>query len=124
MHNLSLWKGQEYVGVGAGAYSYFNKKRYNNPENIELYIKNKFIWKIIKITQKTEINEFILLRLRLIYGIHINEFEDMFNQNFLKIFNTTIEKLIKQRSITYRNGTLKLTKKGIDLYNQVVMEFI
>ncbi len=39
-HNLDCWKQKEYLGLGAAAHSYIDKKRYSNTTSIEEYIKN------------------------------------------------------------------------------------
>jgi oxygen-independent coproporphyrinogen-3 oxidase len=38
-HNLIYWKPQPYVGIGAGAHSYLEGKRFNNIYNPEKYIE-------------------------------------------------------------------------------------
>ena len=39
-HNLRYWSGNEYVGVGAGAHSYFNNQRFSNIKSPKKYIEN------------------------------------------------------------------------------------
>ena len=38
-HNLGYWRGNDYLGFGAGAYSTYNDKRWTNIEEPEDYIK-------------------------------------------------------------------------------------
>ena len=37
-HNLTYWRNQPYLGLGAGAHSYFEKKRWHNVLSPEEYI--------------------------------------------------------------------------------------
>jgi oxygen-independent coproporphyrinogen III oxidase len=82
-HNFNFWMGQEYIGFGAGAHSYFGQKRYHNIRNLHKYTihptESSVIDEISEVNN--QIFEFILLRLRLInIGIDINEFEEKFGE--------------------------------------------
>lgn len=39
-HNLSYWRGEEYIGCGAGAVGFQDKRRYTKLKHIPSYIKN------------------------------------------------------------------------------------
>jgi len=38
-HNLTYWKNENYLGIGAGAHSHVNGQRWSNPNCVEAYIK-------------------------------------------------------------------------------------
>lgn len=130
-HNTNCWKQKQYIGLGTSAHSYLNKKRYSNTNNIEEYIKNIQENNIIKNitiheeqTEESTMNEYMLLGLRMIQGININEFKQKFKIDPTIKYKETLEKLQKENLIQITKTSIKLTKQGIDFGNIVWEEFI
>lgn len=130
-HNTNCWKQKQYIGLGTSAHSYLNKKRYSNTNNIEEYIKNiqeNNISKNITIheeqTEESTMNEYMLLGLRMIQGININEFKHKFKTDPTIKYKKILEKLQKENLIQITKTSIKLTKQGIDFGNIVWEEFI
>lgn len=130
-HNTNCWKQKQYIGLGTSAHSYLNKKRYSNTNNIEEYIKNiqeNNISKNITIheeqTEESTMNEYMLLGLRMIQGININEFKQKFKTDPTIKYKKILEKLQKENLIQITKTSIKLTKQGIDFGNIVWEEFI
>lgn len=130
-HNTNCWKQKQYIGLGTSAHSYLNKKRYSNTNNIEEYIKNiqeNNISKNITIheeqTEESTMNEYMLLGLRMIQGININEFKKKFKIDPTIKYKEILEKLQKENLIQITETSIKLTKQGIDFGNIVWEEFI
>lgn len=124
-HNLVYWNQGEYVGVGAGASSYIDKKRYTNVTNISKYIEN-YEDRIIEEVQDKEgqEREYIILKLRLTNGIDISEINEKFNINVCEKYKKQIEKMEKLELIECTKECIRLTKKGLDLANIVWEEFL
>ena len=130
-HNTNCWKQKQYIGLGTSAHSYLNKKRYSNTNNIEEYIKNiqeNNISKNITIheeqTEESTMNEYMLLGLRMIQGININEFKQKFKTDPTIKYKKILEKLQKENLIQITKASIKLTKQGIDFGNIVWEEFL
>lgn len=130
-HNTNCWKQKQYIGLGTSAHSYLNKKRYSNTNNIEEYIKNiqeNNISKNITIheeqTEESTMNEYMLLGLRMMQGININEFKQKFKIDPTIKYKEILEKLQKENLIQITKTSIKLTKQGIDFGNIVWEEFI
>ena len=68
--------------------------------------------------------EYMMLGFRKINGINISEFERRFRINPLLYFRFEIDKLVKEDLIEVDLDDIRLTKKGLDLANQVFEEFI
>ena len=124
-HNFDCWSQKEYIGFGTAAHSYFNGKRFSNKNTIEEYIE-KYNEKNIEEEQSREdmAKEYILLGLRKIDGVCISEFESKFQINPLFYFRFEISKLVDEDLIEIDLDNIRLTKKGLDLANQVWQEFI
>lgn len=132
-HNLAYWNQEEYIGLGAGASSYYKGERYTNECNIEKYISKINSNEDIRNTEEVEmkeskLREYIILKLRLTEGICLEEGNEKFGVKIQEIFEKEIEKLQKLNLIEVDLKTnktyMKLTEKGMDLANQVWEEFI
>jgi len=128
-HNMIYWKSEEYIGLGAGAHSYFESKRYNNVEKPKDYMYNISIGKIPAenihiLTEKDKISEYIILGLRLVDGINIKEFKHKFGKELSVLYGGNIDILIERGLLCFSGERLKLTSLGLDLANQVFVEFI
>lgn len=130
-HNLNCWNQKEYLGFGVAAHSYIKNKRYCNTNNIEEYIKNVQKGKILSNRTICEIQnkieeqkEYMLLGLRKIQGIDIQEFKNKFIDNPIYIFHKELEKLVKEELIEVDLNQIKLTSKGLDFANLVWEEFV
>lgn len=128
-HNLIYWNADEYIGFGAGAHSYFNKKRYNNIEDICKYsalLANKLIptENIQTIDDEDAMSEYMILRLRLIEGVSCKNFAQRFGQDLEIKYARQIDKLVSSSLADFNGDRIKLTTKGLDLANQAFIEFV
>lgn len=130
-HNLNCWNQKEYIGFGLAAHSYINNKRYCNTNNIKDYISNiqsSNFQKNIEIceiqNEENKKKEYMLLALRKLDGVNIQEFKNKFVDNPIYLYRKELEKLVKQELIEIDLNNIKLTKKGLDLANLVWEEFV
>ena len=131
-HNLDCWNQKEYIGFGTAAHSYIDGVRFSNTEDLKEYIDNIKANKydeniIIQENKQSKIEmkkEFLLLGLRKIEGIDLNDFKLKFNEDLASVFETEIIRLKGQGLIILKNNKLRLTNKGIDLANIVWQEFV
>ncbi|HPQ08925.1 MAG TPA: radical SAM family heme chaperone HemW [Bacteroidia bacterium] len=95
-HNSAYWLQKNYLGVGPSAHSYNGKERRWNLANNYLYlnkIKNGEVYFEKEVlSEKQKFNEYVLTRLRTMYGCNINEIELMFGENYKKHFLNIYEK--------------------------------
>lgn len=130
-HNLDCWSQKEYIGFGVAAHSYTNGIRYSNIENLEQYIKNyeedKTEENLIfheKQDREAMQKEYMLLGLRKIDGVSIQEFKIKFVANPVFLYHDKLEKLVNEDLIEIDGDQIKLTNKGLDLANIVWEEFV
>jgi len=116
-HNLNYWQNGNYLGIGAGAHSHIDGKRWSNPEAIEEYLANDYRRDAINrvSTIATDQSETILMGLRLIDGIPIEKF---------KGYEEKVSKLIGQGLLEQKNNKIKLSKRGLMLANLVFENFV
>lgn len=96
IHNSNYWKLKNYLGLGASAVGYYNRKRYENIKNVKTYIEHikqnkKPIKEIEYIDRETQKKEFIFLSLRTVKGININNYNKMFKEDFKDKYSSIIK---------------------------------
>lgn len=138
-HNIGYWKRREYLGFGIGAASLYKGKRFNNVADIQNYIDTfGFIKKaeipevlLTKVeenlhclSKKEQMEEFMFLGLRMMEGISIQEFERQFGAPFTSIYGKVVERFIGKGLLEKKKGYVRLTKRGIDISNYVMSEFL
>ncbi len=130
-HNLDCWKQKEYRGFGISASSYIDKKRFCNISNLSQYLKNieenNFKKNIIveeEQTKEEQMMEYMLLGLRRLNGVSVQQFENKFGENPTVLFKDKLNKLEKENLIMINDNKIKLSNKGLDLANVVWQEFV
>lgn len=128
-HNLVYWNNEEYFGFGAGAHGYLNGVRQAN-----IYPINKYIQTVeggdfpvrskTTLTEKERMEEEMFLGLRKTAGVSIDRFREKFGRNLLDIYGEQIERLVNRKLITITENSIRLTKAGKMVGNEVFMEFI
>lgn len=121
-HNLVYWNNEEYYGFGVGASGYIKDIRYSNTRNFSKYIEGNYIEEshIVKKNEKIE-NE-LILGLRKIEGISLEDFFLKYHQDITKYPN--IQNLIKKGCLLIEDGNIKIPKDKIYISNQILCQLI
>lgn len=131
-HNLDCWNQKEYIGFGVAAHSYIDDVRFGNTGSIEEYWKNcengefeknRIIDEVEKDVFSKE-QEFMLIGLRKIDGVFIQDFKNKFGDNPIFIFKDELSKLVGEGLVVVDFDSIRLTNKGLDLANLVWEEFV
>lgn len=128
-HNSSYWTGQEYLGVGLGASSLFTNARYHNETNLTVYMEDIKAGRdvrreIERLVETEQMEEFMILGLRRMCGVSRAEFKSRFGKSMEIVYGSALQKLKKQGLITIEEDIVALTELGIDVSNQVFVEFV
>lgn len=128
-HNSNIWNFQDYLGLGAGAHSYFGLNRWYNkelPDYLKQYKQAQKKLAAIKspLAPENYQSEFIMLAFRQVKGVDLEDFRKRFKIDFLKVYSTQIVKFMKAGLVEKKNSNIRLTPRGFDLYNLVVSEFM
>lgn len=126
--NMTYWKVNPYIGLGINSHSNLDNKRFSNVSDFKNYYfkleKNEFpLHEIEDIANEMEIVEYIILGLRLIEGIDKDEFKRRFKEDIDHLYREQILKNIKNGLLVECENHIKLTDLGLDLSNQVELDF-
>lgn len=128
-HNLFYWKVKPYIGLGLGAHSNINGLRYWNEENFENYFDSLENGKLPiagseKIDNAMEMAEYLILGLRLVDGVKLDDFYDRFHISIDSIYGSVLKKHEKSGLIYTDGDRIRLTSKGLDLSNIVFVDLL
>lgn len=129
VHNCIYWTTGEYLGIGVGAASYINGKRFKNTELMEEYQEYANtpvkLWREQTVlSQENKMEEFMFLGLRMNKGISKHEFQERFQCSLDSQYKQILEKLKRKGLIKEKADRIYLTGLGIDVSNYVFSEFL
>lgn len=125
-HNCGYWRRREYLGLGIGAASLMRETRFKNADNLEAYLKDCLAVREEEetLSKEAQMEEFMFLGLRLMEGVDFRAFEDKFGQDILAVYGQVIERNVKDGLLKQEEGHVRLTKRGIDVSNYVMSQFL
>lgn len=114
VNNSNYWLQKPYLGLGPSAHSFNGNSRQWNVKNNNLYVKalreNTPFFEIEELSLKNKFNEYVLTRLRTIWGCDIIEIEQRFGAELAMHFKKII--MNKLADVTETNGIFSLSKSG------------
>lgn len=86
-HNLKYWLGEEYMGFGPSAHSYFGGRRYSFVRDLDIYVNGvlhngKIIDESSLVNRRERGREYLMLRMRTVRGVEESEYRRTFYMNF------------------------------------------
>lgn len=131
-HNLKYWDFMEYMGVGLGASSFILGERGKNVSDFSIYKENLLneegVLETRELpTKKDAIGTFMFTGLRTLKGIDFEEFKDVFEEDFFKVYKEKkefIDNQVIEGNIKIDDRGMRITKKGIFNSNSIMSEFI
>lgn len=109
-HNLKYWRREEYLGIGAAAHSFYNGKRFAVARNLREFIESPRQIEVITDVNPDEIEERIMLGLRLSEGVEKPLWERV----------KSALPLIPKRYYKIENERLSLTAEGFLVSNEII----
>lgn len=122
-HNLKYWKYDDYYAFGASAHGFVNGVRYSYPRDIKQYIETNGENYIIEQYDKCDVQEYLMLRLRLTEGLNLKELSCKYNVDIDGLIKVS-DKFIKYDLMQKNNDNVYLNPKGFLLSNYIISEFM
>ena len=76
-HNMKYWTGEQYIGIGPSAYSFFAGSRYHCPRDTEDFIRRDTQSVVVDEESPDRLEEYIMLGLRLARGISLGKLQEL-----------------------------------------------
>jgi len=123
-HNTGYWFQQKYLGIGPSAHSFDRKtRRWNVSDNLKYIdgIENGTrYYDSEELSPSDRYNDYIITRLRTMWGITENEI----GEEFLSHFRKNIEKYCKTGHILNKNGAWVLSEEGLFISDKIMEDLI
>lgn len=123
-HNSSYWHDVPYIGLGAGAHSYYQRTRHWNPDNIIRYMEsigNGILpYEEEEIDDDTHYDDIVTTALRTREGIDLSLLDEKHRSYLLK----NAEDYLKRGLMALDNDHLHLTREGINISNRIMSDLM
>ncbi|HEY2525251.1 MAG TPA: radical SAM family heme chaperone HemW [Candidatus Binataceae bacterium] len=133
-HNLSYWRMESYLGVGAGAHSFARGgdgggRRWWNERMPVRYVECALKAGLAEaggetVDAATARGEFVFLNLRLREGFALSEFAARFGESFDRVFGARAARLFEGGLLLRGEERIRLSERGLELADSVFAEFI
>jgi oxygen-independent coproporphyrinogen-3 oxidase len=133
-HNLSYWRAESYLGLGAGAHSFAHDdnaggRRWWNERMPARYVARAIETGLAEagaetIDQATAAGEFVFLNLRLREGFALDDFAHRFGASFDERFGNRAANLFEGGLLIRGDGHVFLSDRGLELADSVFAEFL
>lgn len=119
LHNLRIWRDQDYLGVGVGAHSKMHDKRFTHTHRLKHYLESieqgDLSYQYYPYEAKRDL---MLMGLRLIEGVSLKQYQIRFKTHLYDDY-PVLKTYIKQGLLEEVSGMIRFTKKGLFLGNNV-----
>ena len=123
-HNMTYWRNKEYYGCGLGASGFVNGNRYTNTKSLVEYNKFNFVKESEKVSQKDNLEYYLITNLRMEQGFTRVEFKQKFGEDFSEMFKDRINRFNLTNLISITDKRVKLTDEGLLLMDFVILKLL
>ncbi len=136
-HNLTYWRNQEYLGLGAGAHGHANGTRYAVVKQPRVYIRrmqqgpagpfplSAAVAAAHQLDQREAMSDTVITQLRLLEeGLDLAAFDARFGVSLNRAYDGLAGQMIEWGLLRQENGRLLLTEQGRFVSNQVFYRFV
>jgi oxygen-independent coproporphyrinogen-3 oxidase len=128
-HNVIYWRNQPWIGLGAGAHSWFRGRRLSNHPHPSTYINairshrlHRFANDVLD--SRTVYGETMMMGLRLVEGVTDARFHARFGFHLDDLYDKVIERFRELDLVAWEDRRVRLTRRGRLLGNQVFEAFL
>lgn len=112
-HNLTYWRRFDYLGLGCAAHSMLDDCRFRNPDSLDEYLSGVRMLDVQRLTERDIMEETVMLGTRTTQGTDRSLFD-----------NCNLDRLLNAGLIELDERYLRLTRRGLELQNAVVLELL
>ena len=140
-HNIQYWLSLPYLAFGAGAHGYASGYRYSNVLRIKTYIdrlsniesrisheefpRSPVVVNLHKQSLQDDLSDYMINNLRLVQaGISDADFKSRFGRGLMDVYGVELQDLVNVGLLEWNTDSIRLTRRGRLLGNQVFMRFV
>lgn len=136
-HNLTYWRNQEYLGLGAGAHGHANGYRYQLVKQPRVYIRrindgraaifplSSAVAEHHKVDTREAMSDTVITQLRLLQeGLDLLSFRYKFGQTLDEAYDGLVSQLLEWGLLVQADDHILLSERGRFISNQVFYRFV
>ncbi|MCD8390474.1 MAG: radical SAM family heme chaperone HemW [Firmicutes bacterium] len=124
-HNKKYWRCEEYIGIGLAAHSYIDGARFYNTSDMESYLNGDFhSGDVERLSVSDMMSEFMMMGLRMTRGVSADDFFKRFSRSIISVYEKPLKKFLQNGLMHEKNGRYMLSRRGLDVSNSIMCEFI
>ena len=128
-HNLGYWEGDEYLGLGPSAHSFFDGNRFSNQNNLRLYLDSLNKGKLPQVADESgeeeRMTEAIMLGLRTTKGISRKQFSQRFGISLREHLDLSqYRMLVESGHLLPDRDKLRLSEEGFYVVDEIIRRLL
>jgi oxygen-independent coproporphyrinogen-3 oxidase len=123
-HNLVYWNRGDYLGLGCAAHSLMGGRRFHNPDSLDEYLSGGRRLDEVVLTPQDEMEETLMLSTRTERGLDLTAWARAFGTPFARGRERALDRLENGGLIETGDGFLRLTMRGMEVQDAVVLELM
>ena len=129
IHNSSYWNSTHYLGIGPSAHSYDGDSRSSNISSISGYIKainngSKELCDTEHLDDVMKYNDFIITRLRTMWGVSLSELKMEFGEERERYFLEHVEPYLILNKLKKQDENVKVSSHCIFISDAIMRDII
>jgi oxygen-independent coproporphyrinogen-3 oxidase len=128
-HNLLYWRLEPYLGLGVGAHSFWQGRRWWNLASVPAYLRRLEAGETVRegleeLDSVEAMRQFLWLGLRELRGVKRRDFQARFGRDWREAFPSSLRQLVDWGLVEEDAEGLRLTARGRDLANVVARQLV
>jgi oxygen-independent coproporphyrinogen-3 oxidase len=128
-HNMNYWQRGDYIGLGPGAFSFIDNRRYRNVPDVREYCERISSGS----TARTEVdtpdneqsaNETVMLALRTAAGLDLERYEQSYGSEYARTLRKRAARFRSSGLIELETRRMRLSPRGFLVANEVLARLI
>lgn len=122
-HNITYWENKPYYAFGVGAHRYVDGVRSANSKSFNKYMRNEE-GTAESVDAQGQVLEAIMLALRMVKGLDVQEFQKRYGVNLLETQQKEIALLTEEGLLSLSDGQLSIPSQAMPVMNSIISRLI
>lgn len=128
-HNLNYWHNGSYLGLGPGAVTAIDGRRYHIPQGLRRYhhltTSGLAPWQAEEVLDvEQSFRETVIMGLRMVQGVSATSLFARYQIDLATYYGPVLDQLLAHELLHWQGEYLALSQKGLPLANQVMAELV
>jgi oxygen-independent coproporphyrinogen-3 oxidase len=128
-HNIGYWQRRDYLGLGLGAASLMDGRRFSNTCRMEEYLAGAGNPETLRrevqtLSTRDAMEEFMFLGLRMTEGVSEEKFRQQFHRELKEVYGDVLLRYETSGHLIHEGDTYRFSSEGIHVSNWILSDFL